>query len=162
MSGMTTRPSRADDHDLTLAALQRIVTAKKRGVLSRNLSIRMLPTQIVLEHTSEQDQTWLFEQFPGEIRPRGWLERRGRNAVEAMMYIAPLREKVEESYVEDHPPRVEVWDLSGPHVCNRFTAHADTMARQKIRWTCSAHNCRKPITLTKARELGLLPPREKK
>lgn len=146
------------DARLTLAVLGKIVAAQKRGTLSSRMYIRRLPSQIVLEHTTQTDRDWVTKHFPGEIDNRyGHIVRKVSSTarVEEVHYVAHLREALDgDKMMQRMVPRLEVWGIQVPHQCTRFSGSA---TYDKVIWKCAAYNCGKRITKTTARALGLLP-----
>lgn len=57
------------------------------------------------------------------------------------------------TYLPDIPPRVQVEGFERKHTCARFEAFQDTTGR--MIWRCSAYDCKKRITKTEAKVLGL-------
>src|SRR5881392_2795911 len=100
---------RAEDTALTQKALAKIVSAQSRGTLTPNLWVRRLPTQIVLENTTESDRTWLIRNFPGgTYEATGMVERQAgrKQCFENQRYVTRLREPVEDKHLPDYPPRL--------------------------------------------------------
>ena len=155
---MTTDQQTAD-HALTLKALAKIVRAQERGTLSEGLYIRRLPSQIVLEKTTSADLAWVKKHFPGTEELHLDSVRRGKGKRKTLhdeyRYLANLRERVESEWF--WPPKIEVWGILKPHECRRWTGQAQTNGN--VSWRCASYGCSKKISLTKARELGLMPPR---
>ena len=150
------------DYRLTLDALAKIVAAQRRGTLSAKMSITRYPTQIVLGYTTETDRAWVAKHFPGTTKDHySGLVKKGRARFETHRFVALLRLELEDAQRRswNAAPRIEVWDIEVPHVCREFKGSARRLdnGNRQVVWRCAAYGCKKPITKTKARELGLLP-----
>lgn len=159
------------DLALVRKARDKIIRAQNRGTLSPGLRIVANPTQIVLESVTEDDLAWVKKHFGGreEIQYHGVVKRKERVPVGGGAYYERGRPKAFDTYrlyadlrepdAKHGNPRIEVWGLLRPHECVQWQGHAkfDTLNRPVVSWACAAHNCRKPVSKTKARALGLLP-----
>lgn len=149
------------DRTMTLKALAKIVRAQERGTLSEGLYIRRLPTQIVLENGIATDLAWIKKHFPGTEELHLEATKRGmgksKRLYDEYRHLSLLREQAEFETTPSWVPRVEVWGILWPHECRRWNGHAH--ANGTVSWRCASYSCQKKITLTRARELGLLPPR---
>lgn len=156
-----TPPSREQDYSLTVDTVAKIVRAQQRGTLSVGLYVRRLPTQIVLENTTESDRAWIEKHFPGgEVQRRGYGVKKtkgSRTSFEEHHYRVNLREDFGKH--DFYLPRLEVWGIMLPHECRDFRGYAED--GKEPSWHCGAGGCRKRITKTKARDLGLLPEKKK-
>lgn len=151
------------DRALTIDAMAKIARAQQRGALSDGLRIIRNPTQIVIESATPTDREWLMKNFPGDLHPHlpAYWHRKGRSkaAIDAHRHVGLLRERVASDPKDafDHfswIPRVEVWHIPQPHECTKFKGRVEDGRPQ---WYCADLGCRKPILISKARELGLLP-----
>lgn len=147
------------DARLTLEALGKIQRAMLRGTITSRIHLRRLPSQIVLENATDNDLAWVKKTFPGgeeTQRATGVRRKPGRRERwDEYEYRVDLRPRVDREHFTS-PPRVEVWGIFHPHQCRNFQGYADKDTG-KVTWRCGAYNCRKKITKTAARELGLLP-----
>jgi hypothetical protein len=144
----------AKDHDLTNAALAKVAAAQRRGTLSARMGITKHPTQLLLTSTTEKDRAWVLKNYPGGTTQRmHYAGKRGGQPIDRMEHKAPLREPVERPFLHDFVPRVEIW-FEAPHECHDFYGQAYKASKPK--WRC--RSCGKAMPVTKARELGLLPP----
>lgn len=136
-----TRPTREEDHATTLTVLRTILNAQIRGTLSADIHLRRLPTQIVLENTTEADREWLFKKYKGATESKGWLwrERNGRRvskSFEEGIYKAPLREQFDAHDI--YLPRLEIWGIKVPHVHH---SPKGSVVKGTPVWRCGAHGC---------------------
>ena len=138
------------------AAAGIVLAAREAGVLpastsldvSRNNLIVRLPGYFPADlEASARAVAWFRETFPGaEINERARhcivRPKRGRPAVDRV----EVRARTEEGLIQ-------LWGM-GPHECGDYRG---AVLDGRPRWYCG--RCRKAITVTRARELGLLPPK---
>lgn len=145
------------DRDLTNAALAKIARAQARGTLSPRMSISKHEKQIVLSDTTEKDRAWVAKTFGGESTRVHYWSKQGKDHLDRFDFRADLRDPTEKkhdwSYVP-MTPRVEIW-YTDAHECVEYVGYID--GHGKPQWRCRW--CRKRMTVTAARALGLLPPR---
>jgi gamma-glutamylcyclotransferase (GGCT)/AIG2-like uncharacterized protein YtfP len=147
------------DKMLCLLTQRKIINAQVYGSLSLGLSVQITGLQVLVRNTIEDDRAWLLKHYPGGTEQRnviGHVERRQirRRArserFDQMEYRALLRA---EEGRHDYTPTFEMW-THVPHECASFRGWVDRDS--KPHWTC--FHCGKVTSITKARELGLLPP----
>lgn len=136
------------------AAAETVLAAREAGLLpastsldvSRNNLIVRLPGYFPADlEASARAVAWFRETFPGaEINERARhcivRPKRGRPAVDRV----EVRARTEEGLVQ-------LWGM-GPHQCGDYQGE---VVGGRPRWRCGS--CRKAVTITRARELGLLP-----
>lgn len=137
-----TRPTRDEDHALTLKVVRTILNAQIRGTLSADIHLRRLPTQIVLENTTEADREWLTKKYKGATESKGWLWRekgsskKVSKAFEEGVYTAPLRAQFDNH--DRFVPRLEIWGVKVPHVHH---SPKGSVVRGNPVWRCGAYGC---------------------
>lgn len=150
------------DSLLTLAALNKVLGAQRRGTISDRIHIRRYPTQVVIENVPDKDMAWFAKHFPGERERTSEGVKKTSSIVrwDIFKHVSPLRSPLPDGLDRGHGwPRLEVWGLLERHVCRDYQGRAgkDESGRRQVTWRCGAYGCGKKITKTAARDLGLLP-----
>ena len=143
------RPTREEDHALTLKVLRSILNAQARGVLSAELNVRRLPTQIVLENVTEADYQWLTKKYKGATESKGWMWRDWKvkgtkvsRTKEEGVYKALLRKPFDGTHIPDFVPKLEIWGIQVDHVHGNPKG---ALVNGRAVWRCGACNTRMDV-----------------